>query len=87
MKIESIDIEATIEKARAQVDQDEQMSAATKSIVEVLILLISLLANRLNSNSTNSSKPPSSDPNRLRCNEKRGQNPQKTIGNRVAFGI
>jgi transposase len=64
MKIESIDIEATIEKARALVDQDEQMSAATKSIVEVLILLISLLANRLNLNSTNSSKPPSSDPNR-----------------------
>jgi transposase len=44
--------------------------SATKSIVEVLILLISLLANRLNlnstnsTNSTNSSKPPSSDPNR-----------------------
>ena len=40
------------------------MSAATKSIVEILILLITLLANRLNLNSTNSSKPPSSDPNR-----------------------
>ncbi|MCP3888183.1 MAG: IS66 family transposase, partial [Desulfobulbaceae bacterium] len=64
MKIESFDIEATIEKARALIDQDEQMSAGTKSIVEVLILLISLLANRLNLNCTNSSKPPSSDPNR-----------------------
>jgi len=64
MKIESFDIEATIEKKRALIDQDEQMSADTKSIVEVLILLISLLANRLNLNSTNSSKPPSSDPNR-----------------------
>ncbi|MDJ0668595.1 MAG: hypothetical protein QNJ61_15015 [Desulfobacterales bacterium] len=52
MKIESIDIEATIEKARALVDQDEQMSAATKSIGEVLILLISLLGNRLNYSST-----------------------------------
>jgi len=31
---------------------------------EMLILTISLLANRLNLNSTNSSKPPSSDPNR-----------------------
>ena len=64
MKIENIDIQATIEKAQALIYQDEQMSAATKSIVEVLILLISLLANRLNLNSTNSSKPPSSDPNR-----------------------
>jgi transposase len=64
MKIENIDIQATIEKAQALIYQDEQMSAATKSIVEVLILLISLLANRLNLNSTNSSKPPTSDPNR-----------------------
>jgi len=31
---------------------------------EILILIITLLANRLNLNSTNSSKPPSSDPNR-----------------------
>lgn len=66
MKIESIDIETTIEKARALIGQDNQMSTATKSIVEVLILLISLLANRLNLNSSNSSKPPSSDPNRAK---------------------
>ncbi len=73
MKIGTIDIQATIEKAQALIYQDEQMSAATKSIVEVLILLISLLANRLNLNSTNSSKPPSSDPNRKK-------NPRPTTG-------
>jgi hypothetical protein len=39
------------------------MSAGTKSMFEILILVITLLANRLNLNSTNSSKPPSSDPN------------------------
>jgi len=64
MKIENIDIEATIEKAQSLVREDKQLSAATRSIVEILILIISLLANRLNLNSTNSSKPPSSDPNR-----------------------
>ena len=64
MKIESIDIQATIEKAQILVREDKQLSAATKSIVEILILIITLLANRLNLNSTNSSKPPSSDPNR-----------------------
>jgi transposase len=66
MKIESIDIQATIEKAQMLVREDKQLSAATKSIVEILILIISLLANRLNLNSTNSSKPPSSDENRKR---------------------
>ena len=64
MKIENIDIGATIEKAQALVQEDKQLSAATKSMFEILILLIQLLANRLNLNSKNSSKPPSSDLNR-----------------------
>ena len=64
MKIDNIDIQATIEKARAVIREDKQMPAGTKSIVEILILVITLLANRLNLNCTNSSKPPSSDPNR-----------------------
>ena len=64
MKIENIDIQATIEKAQAIIGDDKHMSAGTKSIVEILILVITLLANRLNLNSANSSKPPSSDPNR-----------------------
>ena len=64
MKIENIDIEATIEKVRTLVREDKQLSAGLKSMIELLILIITLLANRLNLNSTNSSKPPSSDPNR-----------------------
>ena len=64
MKIDSIDIEATIQKAQALIREDRQLSASAKSMFEILILIISLLANRLNLNSTNSSKPPSSDPNR-----------------------
>ena len=64
MKIENIVILATIEKAQILVREDKQLSTATKSMFEILILIITLLANRLNLNSTNSSKPPSSDPNR-----------------------
>ena len=64
MKIENIDIEATIEKARRLVKEDKNISAATQSMFEIMILIITLLVNRLNLNSTNSSKPPSSDPNR-----------------------
>ena len=64
MKIENIDIEATSEKARRLVNEDKNLSAATQSMFEIMILIITLLANRLNLNSTNSSKPPSSDPSR-----------------------
>jgi transposase len=66
MKIENIDIQATLEKAQSLMRADKQLSAATKSMFEILILIITLLANRLNLNSTNSSKPPASDPDRKR---------------------
>ncbi len=64
MKIDNIDIKATIEKAQLLIREDKQLSSATKSMFEIMILIITLLANRLNLNSTNSSKPPSSDLNR-----------------------
>lgn len=76
MKIDSIDIQATIEKAQLIVREDKQLSAATKSMFEILILIITLLAKRLNLNSTNSSKPPSTDPNWIkRSREKTGKKP------------
>ena len=34
MKIENIDIEATIEKAQVLIDQDKQLSASTKSMLD-----------------------------------------------------
>ncbi len=64
MKISDIDIQATVAKARVLLHEDKQMSSSTKSIIEILIVIISLLANRLDLNSRNSSQPPSSDPNR-----------------------
>ena len=66
MTIENIDIQATIKKVQALMVDDEQMSATTKSMFEILIVVITLLANRLNLNSSNSSKPPSTDQNRER---------------------
>jgi transposase len=76
MKIENIDIEATIEKAQILVREDKQLSTATKSMFEIMILIITLLANRLNLNSTNSSKPPSTDPNRKKkTKSKTGKKP------------
>ena len=66
MTIENIDIEASVEKARIIISEDKDMSAASKSMFEILILIITLLANRLNLNSGNSSKPPSCDRNRAK---------------------
>jgi len=47
MKVENIDIEATIAKARALIREDKELSAATRSIVEILILIITLFKGTL----------------------------------------
>lgn len=76
MKIEAIDVDATIKNTRKLLQEDSSVSPAVKSSIEVLLLLITLLLNRLGLNSSNSSKPPSSDPNRKKDKKKRGDKKQ-----------
>jgi transposase len=64
LKIDILDIDATLGKARQLLDEEKDLSPALRSSMEVLLLLVSLLLNRVTLNSKNSSKPPSSDPNR-----------------------
>lgn len=66
MKIDDFDVNKTIEKARLLLKEEQQISPALSAIIEVLILIVSLMANRIGRNSRNSSKPPSQDPNRAR---------------------
>ena len=79
MKLEDVDVDATIKEARKLL-QEEPISPAFKSIIEILILLISILINRLNLNSKNSSKPPSSDQNREGNNRKKNKSTRKPGG-------
>ena len=44
MTIENIDIQATIEKVHTLMRDDETMSTTTKSMFEILIVVITLLA-------------------------------------------
>ena len=61
MKVENIDVTNTIAKAKESIKKDKNMLPATKAVVELLIMLITILVNRLGLNSSNSSKPPSTD--------------------------
>ncbi|MCU7882511.1 MAG: hypothetical protein KZQ66_17445, partial [Candidatus Thiodiazotropha sp. (ex Lucinoma aequizonata)] len=44
--------------------KESGLSPALRSALEILLVLVSLLLNRITLNSKNSSKPPSTDPNR-----------------------
>lgn len=64
MKIEHIDVGATIEEATNLLETETDISPAFRSVFKLLIMLVKILINRNNLNSRNSSKPPSSDVNR-----------------------
>lgn len=70
MKIEKIDISETINNAKKLLAEEINISPALRAMFEVLLLLVSILAGRTLLNSGNSSKPPSSDPNRKKPEKK-----------------
>ena len=71
MAIDNINIDTTLKNAEKIIAEDKGLSPATKSLLEILVLVITLMANRLNLNSRNSSKPPSTDPNRTKGSKKK----------------
>jgi transposase len=83
MTIDSIDVTATLERVKKRLASDKDMSESIRSLLEVLVLIITLMANRLNLNSRNSSKPPSNDPNReKKPRKKTGKKPGGQKGHR-----
>ena len=64
MKADKINIGETVENARKLLEADKKISPALRAMFEMLLMIITLLAGKLGLNSQNSSKPPSTDPNR-----------------------
>ena len=76
MELEGIDIDRTLKELEESLALENGLSPTLKSLISILILVVKLLTNRLGLNSQNSSKPPASDPNRLKTTRKAsGNNP------------
>ena len=73
--IDSINVTKTIENAEHLLKKEKGLSPAMQAMLQTLLLIIKLLCDRLNLNSSNSSKPPSSDPNRAKPNRPKSKNP------------
>lgn len=63
MSVGNINIEKALRDVRELMEK-EKLSPAMKSALQVILLLVKILLDRMGLNSKNSSKPPSSDPNR-----------------------
>jgi len=74
MKISGIDIESNIEKIKQQIESDKTLSPSIRTTLDLLLLIVNLLCQRLGLNSHNSSKPPSSDPNRKKSSKSNSSN-------------
>lgn len=73
MTIDKINVDETLKRVNALLAEDTDLSPSVRSLMEVLVLIITLMADRLNLNSSNSSKPPSSDPNRKKTAKKKNK--------------
>ncbi|MGI9316908.1 MAG: IS66 family transposase [bacterium] len=73
MGLSEINIKESLDNARQLLALEKNLSPALKASMELLILIVSLLSNQVGLNSRNSSKPPSSDPNREKKTRSKGE--------------
>ncbi len=78
MKLQDIDVNEAVANVKVLLSKDKNVSPALRAAFEVLLVLVKILLDRLNLNSSNSSKPPSTDPNRKRTS--RNKNSDKKPG-------
>lgn len=67
MKIDSIDVDSAINHVKQLLETERDLSPALKSTLEMMLLLVSMLLNRVTLNSNNSSQPPASEPSRKKA--------------------
>ena len=80
-KVDTKNISELIAKVQDLVDQEKDLSPALKSSLELLIIAVLMMAERLGINSKNSSTPPSADPNReKKTRKKTGRKPGGQTG-------
>ncbi len=73
MKLDNINVDEALEKARDLLNKEKNISSSLKAAIEVILLLVMVLLQSKKLNSRNSSKSPSDDKNR-----KRGSNKKKS---------
>ena len=66
MASQKVIVSRTVDSAKVALEKDNSLSESAKTVISSLVDVVSILSARLGLNSSNSSKPPSSDLNRIR---------------------
>ena len=80
MSIEDINIEETIAKVERTLSKEKKISSELRALIQLLLIVVKLLINRLSLNSRNSSKAPSTEPNRVRGRHRKSEGERKPGG-------
>ncbi len=64
MGLDNVDINQLLSQIRDELEQDKSLSPSLKALIQMLLLVVPLLCQKLGLNSRNSSTPPALDPNR-----------------------
>lgn len=78
MTVDQIDVDATVKNVQRLLAEEPHLSPALRSTLDVLLLVVQLLVNRLSLTSRNSSQPPSKD--RFPVREKTAKDSAKKPG-------
>jgi transposase len=85
LKLDAIDVDSAINSVKELLKKEKDLSPALRSALEVLLVLVALLLNRMTLNSKNNSKPPCTDPNRKKSS-KPGHSSRKPGGQKGRNG-
>jgi len=85
LKIGAIDVDSSINSVKELLEKEKDLSPSLRSALEVLLVLVTLLLNRTTLNSNDSSKPPSTDPNRQKSS-RQGKGDRKPGGQKGRNG-
>lgn len=80
MKIKNIQVHQTLAEAEKLLSEEKNISPALRAIFKLILVLMNTLLGRFNLNSKNSSKPPSSDPNREKSKKEKSASTRKPGG-------
>lgn len=80
VSINDINITETIESAKEILSSDKSLSPQVRALMQLLVVIVQLLVNKMGLNSRNSSKPPSLDPNRPRGRKTRAKGKKRKPG-------
>jgi transposase len=80
VSINDINITETIARVERTLFEDKRISPEFRGLVELLLIIIKLLVDKIGLNSRNSSKPPSQDPHRVRGRKTKAKGKKRKPG-------